>query len=179
MRNKRGVKIVIIGALFGCCLVIPAAAAQEKSVNAPRTSELAALTAAIDNLAAQLAQKSGDSGQDINLRKLDIAISYLNFRSRRIEMFERELQTMRTSRNRLDDMVEQLRQEEESLTQAFGSGQPDVTRKAREDLRFRKKVILDRIERFDSEIVMLENRVSEMQHQIDNVESFVQKNMKF
>jgi len=179
MGNTRGFKIVIISALFGCCLATPAVAVQEKSAEALRSNDLGALTAAIDNLTAQLAKQSGDSEQVINLRKLDIAIAYLNFRSRRIELFERDLQTMRTSRNRLEDMVEQLRQEEESLNQAFGSGQPDVTKKAREDLRFRRKVVLDRIERFDSEIVMLENRVSEMQHQIDNVESFVQKNMKF
>lgn len=177
---KKTVFIGIVAALlFSSGLSIPVAAAQDRLSDALLTNELRALTAAVENLAAQIGKGSGHSSEDKALHKLDIAIAYLNFRSRRIEMFERELQTMRTSRNRLEDVIEQLRQEEENLVQAFGSDQQEVTRKAKEDLKFRHRVVRDRIERLDSEIVAIENRVYDMQRQIDNVESFVQKNMKF
>ncbi len=178
MRNPAVIGITAV-VLLCSGLNVPEAVAQEKFSDALMATELRALTSAVEKLSAQLGGESGLTSQETTLRKLDIAVAYLNFRSRRIEMFERELQTMRSSRNRLEDTFEQLRQEEDNLARAFGSGQPDITLKAREDLRFRRKVVRDRIERFDSEIVMLENRILEMQHQLDSVESFVQKNMKF
>jgi len=50
--------------------------------------------------------------QNASLRKLDIAFAYLNFRSRRIEMFEHDLQLARNIRNRLNDVLELFRRED-------------------------------------------------------------------
>ena len=144
---------------------------------AAMVEELRALTASVDNLARQMEKQSGDYKQDTNLRRLDIAIAYLNFRSRRIEMFERELQSTRSTRNRLDDVMEQLQREEDSLPQAFNDSQRDAMQKALEELRFRRKSLKDRISRKDEEIILLENRIMDMQSQIDSVESFVQEDL--
>lgn len=179
MRETKKLKIIIVGLLLGCSLSTSAEAAQEKSTDALLAGELRSLSASINNLAARLGNSAGEAGQDTTLRKLDIAIAYLNFRSRRIEMFERDLQSMRSSRNRLEDMLGQLRQEEENLVQAFGNSPHDVMQQAKEDMAFRRKVIRDRIERFDSEIIMVENKVLDMQSQIERVEDYVQKNLKF
>jgi chromosome segregation ATPase len=94
-------------------------------------------------------------------------------------MFERDLQSARTSRNRLDDILEQFQREEDSLSQAFDPNQRDVMQRAREELSFRRQTIKDRLSRKDEEIILLENRIMEMQSQIDSVESFVQKNLEF
>jgi hypothetical protein len=141
--------------------------------------EIKALSTAVDRLTQQIAQQSGSAKEDTTLRKLDIAISYLNFRSRRIEMFERELQTTRAQRNRIEDVLEQFQREENNLSQSFASNQQDELQRAREELRFRQEAIKDRGDRLDEQIILLENRMMDMQSQIDSVENFVQKNLEF
>lgn len=141
--------------------------------------EIKALSLAVDNLTRQIAQQAGGAKEETTLRKLDIAIAYLNFRSRRIEMFERELQTTRGHRNRIEDVLGQFQREENNLSQAFASNQQDELQRAREELRFRQQAIKDRGNRLDEEIILLENRIMDMQSQIDSVESFVQKNLEF
>ena len=141
--------------------------------------EIKALSAAVDNLTKQIARQAGSAKEDATLRKLDIAIAYLNFRSRRIEMFERELQSTRAHRNRIEDVLEQFKREENNLSQSFASNQQDELQRAREELRFRQQAIKDRGDRMDEEIILLENRILDMQSQIDSVESFVQNNLEF
>jgi hypothetical protein len=48
-----------------------------------------------------------------------------------------------------------------------------------DELGFRRQAVKDRISRTDEEIILIENRIMEMQSQIDSVESFVQKNLEF
>ena len=160
-------------------LATPASAAPAELGEALVANELRVLTQAIDNLARQMAKQTGGSAQDTALRKLDIAIAYLNFRSRRIEMFERELQTTRANRNRLDDILENFQREEASLAQAFDTSQRDALQRAREDLGLRRQIVKDRISRMEEEIILLENRITDMQSELDSVESFVEKNLAF
>ena len=141
--------------------------------------EIKALSAAVDNLTRQITQQANGAQEETTLRKLEIAIAYLNFRSRRIEMFEQELQTTRAHRNRIEDVLEQFQREENNLSEAFASNQQDELQRAREELRFRQQAIKDRGNRLDEEIILLENRIMDMQNQIDSVESFVQKNLDF
>ncbi len=171
---------IFFGILVICfCLSSNAIAAQNDMNDTLIAEELKALSTSINGLAKQLESQAGNARKDTTLRKLDIAIAYLNFRSRRIEMFERDLQSARTSRNRLDDILEQFQREEDSLSQAFDPNQRDVMQRAREELSFRRQTIKDRLSRKDEEIILLENRIMEMQSQIDSVESFVQKNLEF
>lgn len=171
---------VLLSVLAAClCLGSNAIAAQTDMDDAMVAKELRALSAAINSLAKKMEADVGSAQEDTSLRKLDIAISYLNFRSRRIEMFERDLQSARTSRNRLDDIHEQFQREEESLSESFDANQKDAIQRAREELKFRRQAVNDRINRMDGEIILLENRIMEMQSQIDSVESFVQRNLEF
>ncbi|MBW2688364.1 MAG: hypothetical protein JRC99_00345 [Deltaproteobacteria bacterium] len=179
--KKTGLVRVLLSVLVIClCLSSNAIAAGQHDIDdAMIAEELRALSTAVDNLAKQMANQAESEGQDTNLRKLDIAISYLNFRSRRIEMFERDMQSMRTSRNRLEDILEQFKREEDSLSQSFDSNQREAIERTREGLSFRRQAVKDRISRMDEEIILLENRIMDMQSQIDSVESFVQKNLEF
>ncbi|MDH3454844.1 MAG: hypothetical protein OEL80_06815 [Desulfuromonadales bacterium] len=174
----------LIRGLFGMlaiclCLTSNAVAVQNDGGEALLAEELRALSTAVDGLAKQMQKQAGSAGKDVTLQKLDIAIAYLNFRSRRIEMFERDLQAARSNRNRLDDVLEQFQREEESLPQTFDANQREAMQRAREELSFRRQVIKDRISRMDEEVILLENRIMEMQSQIDSVESFVQRNLEF
>lgn len=161
------------------CLYSNATAAQNDMGDAMIGEELRALSTAVGSLAKQLEIQAGDMQKNTTLRKLDIAIAYLNFRSRRIEMFEQDLQSARTSRNRLDDIQEQFQREEDSLSESFGANQTDAIQRAREELKFRRLAVNARINRTNEEIILLENRIMEMQSQIDSIESFVQRNLDF
>jgi len=179
MKTRNSTRILFSVLALCLCLSSNAIAAQNDLGDAMIAKELRALSAAINSLNQQMETQAAGASKDITLRKLDIAIAYLNFRSRRIEMFERDLQSARTSRNRLDDLQEQFQNEEENLSQAFDSNQKDAMQRAREELKFRKRALKDRISRLDEEIILLENRTMDMQSQIDSVESFVQKNLMF
>ena len=176
MKKRMLIRILLSVLAICVCMSSNAIAVQD---NAMIAEEIKALSTAVDSLAKQMAKQADSKHQDTNLRKLDIAIAYLNFRSRRIEMFDRDLQSMRTSRNRLDDVLEQFKREEGGMSQSFDANQRENTERAREQLSFRKQVVKDRISRMDEEIIMLENRIMDMQSQIDSVESFVQKNLVF
>ena len=145
MKKSRLIKI-LFGVLAIClCMSSNVMAVQHNNDDAMIAEEIRTLSTAVDNLAKQMAKQTGNEHQDTNLRKLDIAIAYLNFRSRRIEMFERDLQSMRTSRNRLDDVLEQFQREEDNLPQSFDSNQQETIQSARKELIFRRQVIKDRI----------------------------------
>jgi hypothetical protein len=153
-----------MGAIIICHCFTSQSMATEQDISAALVAdELKTLSNAVDNLSRQIAKQSGNAEEETTLRKLDIAIAYLNFRSRRIEMFERDLQSSRASR----------------LSQSFDSNQQESMQKAREELRFRQQAIKDRGSRLDEEIILLENRIMDMRSQIDSVESFVQKNLQF
>jgi predicted nucleic acid-binding Zn-ribbon protein len=171
---------ILMGAIiFGLCFTSQVMATEQDMSAALVAEELKTLSNAVDNLSRQIAKQSGNAEEETTLRKLDIAIAYLNFRSRRIEMFERDLQSSRASRNRIEDVLEQFQREENSLSQSFDSNQQDAMQKAREELRFRQQAIKDRGSRLDEEIILLENRIMDMRSQLDSVESFVQKNLQF
>jgi chromosome segregation ATPase len=169
---------LIAGFILLLSFTAPVFASQQNLSEGPVADELRGLADAIDNLTRLLNSKSQEQDQSTRLRKLDIAISYLNFRSRRIEMFERELQTTRASRNRLEDVLEQFSREEENLPQMF-DGNRESMKRAQEELAMRRQVLKGRISRMEEEIILLENRIMDMQSQIDSVESFVQKNLEF
>ena len=83
--------------------------------------EVKVLSAAVDTLNKQIARQAGSAKEDTALRKLDISIADLIFRSRCIEIFERELQTTKAHRNRIEDMLEQFKREGNNFSQSFAS----------------------------------------------------------
>ena len=177
MKTRRSIKILLGGLAFCLCLHSNTIAAPNDRPEAMIAEELSTLSKSIDRLTEQMATQAESTRKDTTLRKLDVAIAYLNFRSRRIEMFERDLQSARTGRNRLDDVLEQLQREEENLSQTYNN-QNDTMQRAHEDLKFRRLAVKDRINRMGEEIILLENRIMDMQSQIDSVESFVSRNLE-
>ncbi|MDT8443121.1 MAG: hypothetical protein RQ722_02420 [Desulfuromonadales bacterium] len=161
------------------CLNNTADASQDHTDEVLITKELKTLSTAIADLAKQMQKQAENAQKDTALQKLDIAIAYLSLRSRRIEMFERELHSSRSNRNRLDTALEQIQSEEDGLSQTFDTNQREMKQRASEELNFRRRIVKDRISRLDEEIILLENRIMDMQSQIDSVESFVQKNLEF
>lgn len=139
--------------------------------------EITALAASIDRLARALEADDGKSEQDMLFRKLNLAIAYLNFRSRRIEMLEQDLQEARTSKDQIESTLNVWLQQREDLDNEDSSLPTEETRQRREELKVRIDLVKSRVSQIDSDIVNLENKIYQLQDQIDSVEEFVQNNL--
>ena len=110
-------------------------------------------------------------------QKLNLAIAYLNFRSRRIESLERDVQESRSAKAQIESTLNVWLERQQEMLQS-SSGLPSEEERLRnEDIQLRIDLIKERISRLDTEIVSLESRIYELQSQIDSVEEFVQKNL--
>lgn len=145
------------------------------------SDSLARLAAAVENLTRQLEQQDREKDQDRELRKLDIAISYLNFRSRRIETMERDLGIIKNERARIEDALKHWQSRRDMLTNdlegATGDEKQNLQREIQEMIA-REKSFEQRLGRYEEDIIIHENRISELQADLDSVESYVQQNLK-
>lgn len=144
-------------------------------------SSLSTLSSAVDRLAKQLEREELQRQEDVRFRKLDLAIAYLNFRSRRIEALEREIGTQRSIRSRIEDnlpiVTERLRDLELRM-QEYPQGAPQELKDAHADLLTQQELFRERIERIDETLVMKENLMYELQNQIRDVEEYVQRHLE-
>lgn len=143
--------------------------------------ELRSLTTAIDKLTAQFDDDKQQRDEEVRFRKLDLAIAYLNFRSRRIESLEREISSQQSIRSRLDEnlpIIAQRIRDYEIRMQEYPQGPPAELKEAHEDLLTQHQVIRERIARIDDNLVMKENLMYELQNQIRDVEDYVQKHLE-
>lgn len=175
------------GAFFGATFVLLGLAASVGVVYGDAGSmglatEMKKLTAAVERLADLQEANRQLEEEEVLARKLDTAIAYLNFRSRRIELLEQDMQEMRVSRNQMDTILMRFEEKKELLdaearSGTLGSNAEAV--KARQEHELRIKLFQERMAQFDEEMVRLENKILELQDEISSVESFVQRNLEF
>ena len=174
-------QLLPICALFFLLLLplSPAAAAEQKVVP-PVPVE--ALTVAVNRLAAALeAEQKNASGKE-TMEKLNLAIAYLSFRSRRIEMVERDITTLKNSRTNVEDVQknwnERILALEERQRQNPGGMSEDLNRMI-EDAKTQLTVFKERQSRLGEDIIQLENRNYELQREISVIEKFVERHLAF
>lgn len=174
-------QLLTVSALFFLLLLpfSPAGAAEQKVVP-PVTIE--ALTVAINRLATALeAEHKGASNKE-SLEKLNLAIAYLSFRSRRIEALERDITTMKNSRSNVEEAQktwnERILALEERQKQSPGGVSEELSRMI-EDARAQLTAFKERQSRLGDEIVQLENRNYELQREISVIEKFVERHLAF
>ncbi len=174
--HKRLLLLLLIPLLFGPLAV----RAETDQASAEMIAlEIRNLSTSVDRLTRLLYDQGLQKEQDDILRKLDIAVAYLNFRSRRIEVLERDLQGSRSTRSRLEDVIRQWEQRLERIEQAADSSTPpEQVDLNRDEAAQQLKMLRQRLSRLDGEIVGYENRVIELQNDLDSVESFVERNLK-
>ena len=157
----------------------PAAASEQKPL-APASVE--ALTAAINRLAAALETEQKNAGNKESLEKLNLAISYLSFRSRRIEVVERDITAMKNTRNNIEDAQktwnERILALEERQKQNMGGASGDLSRMI-EDSKAQMAAFKERQARLGEEIIQLENRNYELQREINTIEKYVERHLDF
>lgn len=174
-------QLLTVCVLF-CLLLLPfspAVAAEPKAV-APVPVE--ALTVAVNRLAAALETGQKSASNKESLEKLNLAIAYLSFRSRRIESLERDITTMKNSRTNLEEAQktwnERILALEERQRQSPGGMSDDLSRMI-EDAKTQLTAFKERQSRLGEEIIQLENRNYELQREISVIEKFVERQLNF
>ncbi|MDZ4184341.1 MAG: hypothetical protein U1D97_05095 [Desulfuromonadales bacterium] len=173
-------QFLTIAALFFLLLSSSPVAATEQKPLASASVE--ALTAAIHRLATALEAEQKNAGNKESLEKLNLAIAYLSFRSRRIEVVERDITALKNTRNNFEDAqrtwTERILALEERQKENMG-GQSGDLNKMIEDSKAQMSVFKERQARLGEEIIQLENRNYELQREISSIEKFVERHLDF
>ncbi|PLX86089.1 MAG: hypothetical protein C0617_02070 [Desulfuromonas sp.] len=157
--------------------------AKEAVSNEALSAEIARLSEAVERLNLLLAERTGEKEEEAALLKLDIAVSYLNFRYRSIEIKEMEVREKRDLRGRIADTIDSIdKQREERARQAeeqFQSLPAQTTKEQEEFIEIRRKQLAERLTKLDGEIIVLENEIIDLKGQLQSTEAFVRKNLNF
>jgi len=118
--------------------------------------------------------------EQLAANRLNTAIAYLNFRSRKIEVLERDLEGVKKDRDRLqgflDDMEQRSTRMEEEKRNSPSLSSRDFNL-AKQELEQRKGLIKKRAEQLGSESLAIEIKIGELRSQIDSIERFVESNL--
>jgi len=142
--------------------------------------EIRNLSTSVDRLTQLLFEQEKQKQQDAILRKLDIAVSYLNFRSRRIEMLEQDKQNNQAIKNRLEDIIQQV----EGRLEKLENSSPDTPTDASENEGRRRetqeqlKMMKLRLARVEETLIDYDNQIIELRNQLDDVEGFVERHLE-
>lgn len=140
-------------------------------------TELSVLATSIDRLTSVLETQSGADDDDLLYQKLNLAIAYLNFRSRRIEALEQDVQANRSAKAQIESTLNVWLERQQEMTANDSGLASEEVRQRHDDVQMRIDLVKERLERLDNEIVSLESKIYELQGQIDSVEEFVQRNL--
>lgn len=170
-------RFIILLIILCSLLPAPASASDEAELIA---LEIRNLSASVDRLTQLLYQQAQKKQQDDVLRKLDIAVAYLNFRSRRIEMLERDRQNSQSTKNRLEDFIQQMENRIEQLdeTESTDPAEIEQNKRARDETQEQLKMLKQRLERIDEKLFAYDNQIIELRNQLDDVESFVERHLE-
>jgi hypothetical protein len=182
-RTARLVSLIFFLILFSAAQHSPAHAA---TAPAPEVAEVSAagterLAQALERLTQLLETQAAAQQEGKQLRKLDIVIAYLNFRSRRIELMERDLNQKRTERDRYEDTLANWQKRQELFLKNLEESTPDEKKELEQALKefdFQTKSLEQRLARAEEAIIIQENRIAELQEQLDSAEAYVQQHLE-
>ncbi len=142
--------------------------------------EIRNLSASVDRLTQLLYEQAEKKQNDEVLRKLDIAVSYLNFRSRRIEMLERDQQNNQANKTRLEDFIQQVEARLKQLDEAENTDPAEIeqNKRARAETADQLTMLKQRLARVDETLFEYDNQIAELRNQLDNVEGFVERHLE-
>ncbi|NOQ52341.1 MAG: hypothetical protein GQ578_09030 [Desulfuromonadaceae bacterium] len=164
--------------LLTCCVFLPfQSSADDRDTAEIIALEIRNLSTSVDRLTQLFYEQGQKKNQDVVLRKLDIAVAYLNFRSRRIEMMERDLRRTESGKTHLEDIIRQWEQRLEQLEDEDSTARPQGGF-SKEDAQQQLKRLQQRLARTENEIIEDNNRILELRHQLDDVENFVERHLE-
>lgn len=141
------------------------------------SAQISRMTQSVDELVRLLKEENSQSDQDLELKKLEIAVTYLSFRSRRIEAKEEELQSKRRVRDQLDALIDKIKEQPDQWEKFYEpSPNPQTVNSSFEERpsEYRIKLLEERIDLLDHEIIKLETQIAQLSGELAEIESFVQ-----
>lgn len=162
-------------------LSIPVTSLAEPSDEEASAGSMERLAVAVETLVKHLEAHATEKNEDMELRKLDIAISYLNFRSRRIELMERDLTMIRNDRSRYEDTIRMWQERLDLLLTEMEEKTADEREeleRSQAELEMRVKGFEQRLTKLDEEIIIQENKITDLQNDLDAVESYIQQHLQ-
>jgi chromosome segregation ATPase len=135
------------------------------------------LAASIDQLSSALRSSLDQQAQHQNLL---IAIEYLQFRSRSIESLEAEVRRVEDRRTNSEERLARMKAEVESMENELAELPPEEEtnrRLAIDGYRRLREVEEGRIDRYDRQILDLENQITEGRRHLLALEDFVIENL--
>lgn len=171
--------VLLISLLF---LGIPLSA---QEVNFDPKSDIALevfqMTESLEELIQLL--KEGKANDEIaaELQKLEIAVNYLSFRSRRIESKEQDLRDKKLARDRIKELVAKIKDNPEQWERFDNNTQrQSQTQQMSQEspLNYRLRQLVARAEALDSEIITLEMDIADLNGDINEFEEFVERKLK-
>jgi hypothetical protein len=144
--------------------------------------EVFQMTQSMDELIQLLKEDKTQSNKAAELQKLEIAVTYLSFRSRRIESKEQDLRDKKLARDRMQELATKIKDNPEQWERFNRNAQRQsqiqpTSQESPVDYRLRQ--LEERIETLDSEIITLEMEVTDLNRELSDFEAYVQKKLEF
>jgi hypothetical protein len=143
--------------------------------------EVFQMTQSMDELMQLLKEGKTQSDSAAELQKLEIAVTYLSFRSRRIESKEQDLRDKKLARDRMQELVTKIKDNPEQWERfdRTAQRQSQIQPTSQENpVDYRLRQLEERIETLDSEIITLEMEVTDLNRELSNFEAYVQKKLE-
>lgn len=162
-------------------LILPlCVSAQSVKQQSDMALEVFQMTQSMDELIGLLKEERTQNDRGAELQKLEIAVTYLNFRSRRIEAKEQELNEKRQSRDRMQELVAKIEDDPEQWERFDKNADSGPIPSSFEERpsEYRLKMLKERIDKQDTEVVKLEAEIMDLSRELADFETFVQKNLE-
>jgi hypothetical protein len=143
--------------------------------------EVLQMTQSMDELIQLLKEDKTQSNKAAELQKLEIAVTYLSFRSRRIESKEQDLREKKLAKDRMQELVTKIKDNPEQWERfdRTAQRQSQIQPTSQENpVDYRLRQLEERIETLDSEIITLEMEVTDLYRELSNFEAYVQKKLE-
>jgi hypothetical protein len=176
MMNMK-VKITRIFLLFA--LLIPSVGlADEPDQAIELKTEIILMRQSVNELVQLLKSQQQETSK---LQELQIAVTYLSFRSRSIELKEWDLRQKKEARDRIEDMIAKIESDPDAWDKRFKTFQTSNNSQLSSDeprpSERRIKMLQERIESLDSDILKTELEIQEVKNELEIYEAYVQKKL--
>ena len=167
----------IISMLISTSLPFTCLAVSQQPEQSGLAGDVFLMTKSLDELIQLL--KSQQSKAD-DFQKLQAAISYLSFRSRSIEMKQYELRFKKERRDGLESTITRIEADPDKwdkFDKSFQTKSPVTTSSDSRPSELRIKMLQDRLEDAETEIIALETEIQNAQDELATFESYVQERL--
>jgi hypothetical protein len=141
------------------------------------SGQISRMTQSVDELVRLLKEEKSQNNRDVELKKLEIAVTYLSFRSRRIEAREDVLREKKRIRDRLAELVAKIREQPEQWEDYYKRPKTVSLSTEEQPSEYRIKLMEERIDILDHDIINLETEIAQLSGELVELESFVQEKL--